>query len=202
MRKIGIFFVVFMLVFSGCLFSASSISINKKPIDSNDKEVTKEDGWFDSVEVGKIEMDFISRFNSDDSYTHVTGGAVEVTPRTMIKIPIFWSAINKRSLQDIYLDLDAKVKLFKASWHLDLDLEPGDSAEGEAYLSFRAPKENGVYDYTIWAECDYDSEDSAPLTVTVKGESTGKIKLVHNDFNPIILKIFQILGKQDFFFLF
>lgn len=140
MKKIGIFLVVLMLVSSGCLVSVSGISINKIASDSSNNKANEKDGWFDSVEVGKIEMDFISRYSSDNSFVRVTGGEVEVTPRTMIKIPIEWTAVNKRTLQKVYVDFDAKVKLFKASWHLDIDLEPGDSIEGEALLSFRAPK--------------------------------------------------------------
>lgn len=175
-KKIIIFFVIVTLLFSGIFSQVSAVNLEKNITESKENKLSNKDGWFDSVEVGKIEMNFISRPTSDQQFASVTGDSVEVTPYTLIKIPISWSAINKKTLSHSYVDFHAKVKILKANWHQDIDLEPGESASGDAYISFRAPKNNGKYDFTIWAECDFMGEDSAPLEVTVKGDSVGKEK--------------------------
>jgi hypothetical protein len=204
-KKIIIFFVIVTLLFSGIFSQVSAVNLEKNSTESIENKLSNKDGWFDSVEVGKIEMDFISSPYQDQSFVRVTGSSVEVTPRTLIKIPITWTAKNKRTLSEIIIDFDAKVKLFKANWHQDLNLEPGESASGDAYLSFRAPKNNGEYEYTIWAECDYDAEDSAPLKVTVKGDSVGKEKSFgeENIFEFFLhLRIFNLANffLKDLFF--
>lgn len=160
-------------------------------------------GWLDSITVGSVKMDYVSKLSRIVDLTIVEGGSVTVSPRTKIIVPISWTVSNDRIFVSVNVYLQAKIKFLKDRWYQSVLLDPGDTISGTASLTFRAPKENGKFEYTVWADSGI-STDTAVLEITVKGaDSDGEqTEVEYDQFKksvPLFLAMSTDLKKYSFF---